>query len=92
MSRSQYCERIDVSTGTNPAISKSNPHDIGCIPYVQENENRSGVGLGLTIAQRAIALIRGKIEVTNLSGKGCIFKITLPKKIGQSDLESKPAA
>jgi signal transduction histidine kinase len=61
-------------------------------PYVQENENRSGVGLGLTIAQRSIALIRGKIEVINLAGKGCIFKITLPKKIGQNDQESKTAA
>jgi signal transduction histidine kinase len=61
-------------------------------PYVQENENRSGIGLGLTIAQRAIALIRGKIDVTNLPGKGCIFTIILPKIIGQSEQEVKPAA
>lgn len=49
-------------------------------PFVQKNENRSGVGLGLTIAQRAMALNHGTISVINLPGKGCIFRITLPRK------------
>lgn len=49
-------------------------------PFEQQNENRSGLGLGLSIAQKAITLNDGKIEVKNLPGKGCIFKIILPKK------------
>ncbi len=60
-------------------------------PFEQQNEDRNGLGLGLTIAQRAIALNHGKIEVTNLAGTGCIFKITLPKKAGQMALK-EPAA
>jgi signal transduction histidine kinase len=46
--------------------------------FEQQNENRAGLGLGLTIAQRAIKLNHGTIGVTNLPGKGCIFKIVLP--------------
>lgn len=45
-------------------------------PFEQQNENRQGLGLGLTIAQRALALNKGSIDVRNLPGKGCIFKIT----------------
>lgn len=65
-------------------------------PYMQQNGNRKGLGLGLTIAQRAIALNQGTIEARNLPGKGCIFKITMPNKIsldkktGPKDLAEKP--
>ena len=49
-------------------------------PFVKQNENRKGLGLGLTIAQRAIELNHGRIELRNRPGEGCIFQITLPKK------------
>lgn len=48
-------------------------------PFVQQHENRKGLGLGLTIAQRAVHLNHGTIEVINLPKKGCVFKITLPR-------------
>lgn len=50
-------------------------------PFKQQNENRKGLGLGLTIAQRAIVLSNGSIEVQNLPKKGCIFRISLPNKM-----------
>ena len=50
-------------------------------PFEQQNENRNGLGLGLTIAQRAIVLSSGTIAVENLPKKGCIFKISLPNKM-----------
>jgi signal transduction histidine kinase len=59
-------------------------------PFTQQNQNRTGLGLGLTIARRAIVLNHGTINVHNLPGKGCIFKITLPKKASQTKLEKKP--
>jgi signal transduction histidine kinase len=49
-------------------------------PFEQQNKDRTGLGLGLTIAQRAMVLNNGTLEVTNLPSKGCIFKITLPAK------------
>lgn len=49
-------------------------------PFVQKHDNREGLGLGLTIALRSITLNHGTIEARNITGKGCIFKITLPRK------------
>lgn len=49
-------------------------------PFEQQNKNRKGLGLGLTIAQRSILLNGGTIDVQNLPGQGCIFRITLPQK------------
>ncbi len=49
-------------------------------PFEQQHKNRKGLGLGLTIAQKAVHLNHGTLDVQNLPGKGCIFKITLPKK------------
>ncbi len=50
-------------------------------PYVQKNTDRSGIGLGLTIAQRAVELCQGKISVRNNPGHGCTFVIEIPQKI-----------
>ena len=47
-------------------------------PYEQQNENRKGLGLGLTIAKKAIELNHGTLTVRNLPGKGCVFTIDLP--------------
>lgn len=48
-------------------------------PYVQANEDRSGLGLGLAIAQRAVHLSQGTIVVQNKPGRGCVFVIEIPK-------------
>ncbi len=61
-------------------------------PFIQGNENQKGLGLGLTIAHRAIFLCHGTIEVHNLPGKGCIFKFTLPKKADSERLDAKSVA
>ena len=56
----------------NPAINLFKP-------FEQQNENTTGLGLGLTITKQAIERNKGTIEVSNFPGKGCIFKVTLPK-------------
>ena len=48
-------------------------------PFEQHNKNRGGLGLGLAIAQRAVALNDGVIGVQNLPGRGCVFRISLPR-------------
>lgn len=40
--------------------------------------DRSGLGLGLSIARQAVQAHGGDIQVRNLPGKGCIFSIDLP--------------
>jgi signal transduction histidine kinase len=40
--------------------------------------DRSGLGLGLSIARQAVRASAGEIHVRNMPGKGCIFTIDLP--------------
>jgi signal transduction histidine kinase len=41
-------------------------------------QNRTGLGLGLSIARRAVRAQGGEIEVRNSPGKGCTFIIQVP--------------
>jgi signal transduction histidine kinase len=47
-------------------------------PFVRGTHQRPGVGLGLSIARRATAALRGEIRVRDLPGKGCLFLVELP--------------
>jgi signal transduction histidine kinase len=44
----------------------------------RRRHDRSGLGLGLSIARKAIRLYGGEITVRNLPGTGCVFVIDLP--------------
>ena len=55
--------------------------------FEQQHKDRDGIGLGLTIAHRAITLNHGTIEVENLPGRGCIFRIKLPKASSRKTIE-----
>lgn len=58
-------------------LKSASPSDL-FRPFEQQHKNREGLGLGLTIAHRAILLNDGTIDVKNLPGCGCIFRIKLP--------------
>ncbi len=55
--------------------------------FEQQHKDREGIGLGLTIAHRAITLNHGSIEVENLPGRGCIFRIKLPNASSRKTIE-----
>jgi signal transduction histidine kinase len=48
-------------------------------PLVQRGENRSGFGLGLSIAQQAVVAHGGSIAVQDVPGCGCVFRVRLPR-------------
>jgi signal transduction histidine kinase len=48
-------------------------------PFEQRSDDRSGVGLGLVIAQRAVQASGGSLYVRNFPGTGCVFTVDLPK-------------
>jgi signal transduction histidine kinase len=48
-------------------------------PFFQRSADRSGVGLGLSIARRAIEGDGGKLSVRDMPGIGCVFTITLAR-------------
>jgi len=47
--------------------------------YEQRGDDRSGLGLGLSIARRAVEANRGVLRVVDLSPVGCRFTIDLPR-------------
>lgn len=49
------------------------------LPFVQVGANRTGIGLGLTIARQTVAAHGGTLTVHNLPGVGCVFTINLPR-------------
>jgi signal transduction histidine kinase len=48
------------------------------LPFTQRSDDRSGVGLGLSISRRAVHAIGGTLAVRDVPGTGCIFTINLP--------------
>jgi hypothetical protein len=52
-------------------------------PFAQESSDRSGLGLGLSIALDAVRANSGTIRVRDIPGSGCVFTIDLPLPIPQ---------
>lgn len=48
-------------------------------PFVQAGSDRSGMGLGLSIARRSVEASHGTLSVRNAPGSGCTFTISLPR-------------
>jgi signal transduction histidine kinase len=48
-------------------------------PFTQNDANRNGLGLGLSISRRGIEANGGEVLVRDLPGKGCVFSINLPR-------------
>ena len=48
-------------------------------PFQQRSADRSGLGLGLSIARDGIAASDGEIRVRNIPGQGCVFTVDLPR-------------
>ena len=44
----------------------------------RRGSDRSGLGLGLSIARQAVRAHQGDVRIRNLPGKGCVFTIDLP--------------
>ena len=51
------------------------------IPFSQRGDDKTGVGLGLSIARQSVMADGGTLSVKNLPGDGCVFTIDLPRKV-----------
>lgn len=49
------------------------------IPFSQRSSDKSGAGLGLSIARQSVLADGGTLSVRNLPGDGCVFTINLPR-------------
>lgn len=50
-------------------------------PFTQRSEDRSGLGLGLSIARQSIEADAGTLSVQDVPGIGCVFTISLPRHL-----------
>jgi signal transduction histidine kinase len=50
------------------------------LPFAQNGEDRSGLGLGLDISRRGVEANGGILRVRDLPGIGCVFTIDLPRR------------
>jgi len=48
-------------------------------PYEQRSDDRSGVGLGLSICERGARANGGEVHARNNPGIGCVFTVDLPR-------------
>jgi signal transduction histidine kinase len=49
-------------------------------PYTQGSPDRSGLGLGLSIARRTVEAEGGSLTVRDTPGIGCVFTMSLPRR------------
>ena len=47
--------------------------------FTQAGEDKSGLGLGLSISRRSVEANDGVLSVRNVPGSGCVFTINLPR-------------
>jgi signal transduction histidine kinase len=50
------------------------------VPFAQRAHDRSGLGLGLSIARQSVEADLGTLTVKDVPGTGCIFTICLPRQ------------
>ena len=67
-------------------LRSSTPSDL-FKAFEQHHKDRDGIGLGLTIAHRAITLNHGTIDVENFPDRGCLFRIKLPNASSRKVIE-----
>ena len=51
------------------------------IPFSQRGDDKTGIGLGLSIARESIRADGGSLTVRDLPGQGCVFTISLPLRL-----------
>lgn len=59
--------------------------------FEQHGADRTGLGLGLSIARRAVEAMGGSIRVSDPPGTGCVFTIDLPEHRGGPAMTRKGA-
>lgn len=52
-------------------------------PFTQRGTDKTGLGLGLSIARQNVSADEGHLTVENFAGTGCVFTIDLPRRLLQ---------
>ncbi|MGX9713123.1 sensor histidine kinase [Janthinobacterium lividum] len=71
-------ERIRIEVEDNGAGLSPVAADDMFLPFTQAGANKTGLGLGLSIARRSVEANGGNLSVESVVGHGCVFIIDLP--------------
>ena len=72
-------DRIKIKVkDSGPGLSVEAARDV-FLPFTQSGVNKSGLGLGLSIARRSVEANGGLLTVDSEPGQGCLFTIDLPR-------------
>lgn len=74
-----YGDQINISVKDNCGGLPFGNTEQMFTPFTQHGEDRTGLGLGLSIARQSVDADGGTLSVENLPGVGCIFTISLPR-------------
>ncbi len=55
--------------------------------FTQHDADKSGLGLGLSIAQQCVLSNHGLLSVLDVPGTGCVFTISIPRHQQNDDSE-----
>lgn len=72
-------ERIRIEVKDNGAGLSPQAVDDMFLPFTQGGANKTGLGLGLSIARRSVEANGGALSVESVPGHGCVFIIDLPR-------------
>ena len=73
--------RIHIDVGDHCGGLRQGDAERLFIPFSQRGDDRTGVGLGLSIARQNVEADEGTLSVRNVPGTGCVFSINMPKRI-----------
>lgn len=71
-------DRIQIEVGDHCGGLRHGDEERMFIPFSQRGDDRTGVGLGLSIARQSVQADEGTLGVRNIPGQGCVFTIDLP--------------
>ena len=72
-------DRILIDIADHCGGLSPNAADTMFLPFCQAGVDRTGIGLGLTIAKQSVTANGGELTVRNMPHHGCVFTISLPQ-------------
>jgi len=72
-------DRILIDVGDNCGGLPAGGAEQMFLPFTQAGKDRTGLGLGLSIARKSVEANLGTLRVRDLPGDGCVFTIDLPR-------------
>ena len=72
-------DRIHIDVEDNCGGLRPGDAEAMFLPFIQRGDDKSGVGLGLSVSLRSVEANGGRLTVRDIPGRGCVFTIDLPR-------------